>query len=76
METNDFPSKGLYLGLTIFGFLCGILWGILSIGPYRNMSAAIEAGDAPLAQAYAKKIRTYVIIGVIVNVILLFMRSR
>ena len=63
------PSKGLHLTLTILGFLLGVLWGILCMGPYKAMSAAILNGDVEEAKKNAKKIRTFFIIGMVVNVL-------
>ncbi len=65
------PSKGAYTFLLIIGFLCGILWGALSIGPYRKMKAAIDAGEVAEANSNAKKIRIFVIIGVVINILLI-----
>ena len=76
MNYQKMPSKGLYLTLTVLGFCLGIIWGALSIGPYRNMTAAIQAGDAALAEAFAKKIRTYFLIGLAVNVVFYLVGSR
>lgn len=74
MEENKMPSQGKYLALVIVGFLMGILWGVLSIFPYRNMKAAIASGDVLTAQENAKKIRIFVIIGVVLNVLFLIGR--
>lgn len=68
------PSTGLHTFLLVLGFLCGILWGALSIGPYRKMKAAIQSGDAAEANANAKKIRIFAIIGVVVNVLFIIGR--
>ena len=70
------PSKGFYLFLVIVGFLFGILWGALSISPYNKLKAAVDSGDAETANANAKKIRTYVIIGVVLNVVIFIFRYR
>ena len=70
MEEKKMPSQGGYLALVILGFVLGILWGALSISPYRKMKAAINSGDVETAQANAKKIRTYVIIGIVLNVLI------
>lgn len=63
------PSKNAHLVLLIVGFCCGVLWGILSIAPYNNMNAAIKAGDVTTARANAKKVETFVIIGIVINVL-------
>ena len=63
------PSKGANLAMVIIGFFLGILWGILSIGPYQKLKLAIDNGDVEEAQANAKKIRIFFIIGVVVNVL-------
>ncbi len=70
------PSKGFYLFLVIVGFLFGILWGALSISPYNKLKAAVDSGDAETANANAKKIRIYVIIGVVLNVVIFIFRYR
>ena len=70
MQEQNMPSTGLYLLLTILGFLFGILWGILCISPYKALKAAVAAGDAETAKAQAKKIRIFVIIGVVLNVLI------
>ena len=70
------PSKGFYLFLVIVGFLFGILWGALSISPYNKLKAAVDSGDAETANANAKKIRIYVIIGVVLNVVIFIFRFR
>ena len=65
------PNQGLYLFLLILGFLCGIIWGALSIGPYNRMKAAIAANDAVEAKKNAKKILIFALIGVVINVLLI-----
>ena len=69
MQEKKMPSKGGYLALVIFGFLIGVLWGALSISPYLKMKEAVDNGDAETAQANAKKIRIFVIVGLVLNVI-------
>ena len=64
------PSKGGYLALVILGFVLGIIWGVLSISPYQKLKAAVDSGDVYTAQENAKKIRRFVIIGVVLNVLL------
>ena len=63
------PSKGANLAMVIIGFFLGVLWGALSIGPYRKLKVAVDNGDVAEAQANAKKIRIFFIIGVVVNVL-------
>ncbi len=70
----EMPKKGTYTALLVVGFICGILWGILSISPYQKLKVAIENGDVEEAQANAKKIRIFVIIGVVVNALVLIGR--
>ena len=70
MEEKKMPSQGGYLALVILGFVLGIIWGALSVSPYTKMKAAINNGDAETAQANAKKIRIYVIIGIVINVLI------
>lgn len=71
MTEKKMPSQGGHLALVILGFLFGILWGALSISPYNKMKEAIANGDAETAQANAKKIRTFVIIGLVINVLII-----
>ncbi|MBQ3667876.1 MAG: hypothetical protein II920_01485 [Clostridia bacterium] len=66
------PSKGLYTFLMIVGWLCGALWGALSIAPLVRMRNAIREGDSFTAWDNARKIRTYVIIGAVINVVFIF----
>ena len=75
MGEGNMPSKGTYLTLVILGFLLGIIWGALSLGPYNTLKAAIANGDVETAQANAKKIRTYVIIGLVLNVLIFIGRA-
>ena len=69
MEENEMPVQGFYLALVILGFVLGIIWGVVSIFPYRNMKAAINSGDVELAQINAKTIKSYVFIGFVMNVL-------
>ena len=71
---QEMPSKGFHLFLLILGFLLGVIWGILSIGPSRAMTEAIAAGDAETAWINAKKIRKWVLIGLVVNVLVVIGR--
>ena len=71
VNSGDMPNAGLYLFLLIVGFLCGILWGLLSLGPYKRMKAAIEANDSVEAKKNANKILIFAIIGVVLNVMVL-----
>ncbi len=64
------PNQTLYLVLTILGFALGIVWGLLSLDPYKRMKAAIAANDAATAIASAAKIKKWFIIGLIVNVLI------
>ena len=68
------PSKGAYTALLILGFICGILWGILSISPYSKMSKAIDAGNAAEAWENAKKVKILCLIGVAINVVMIMVR--
>ena len=70
MEEKKMPNQSIYLVLVIVGFVLGLIWGALSISPYNKMKAAIQSGDVATAQANAKKIRIFVIIGVVLNVLL------
>ena len=73
---DNMPKLGTYKVLLVIGFICGILWGVLSLSPYNKMKAAIEADDAATAQSCAKKIRIFVIIGVIINVLVIIGRTK
>ena len=68
------PNKTTYTVLLVLGFLLGIIWGILAISPYTKMKKAIDEGDQATARDNAKSIKTYIIIGLIVNVVLSFVR--
>ena len=68
-DTGSMPSAGLYLFLVIVGFLCGILWGALSVGHYSKLKNAIAAGDIVEARTHANKILIFTLIGVGINVL-------
>lgn len=68
------PSQGLYLVLLVIGFLCGILWGALSLGPYQTMKTAIANNDGVTARANAKKILIFTLIGVAINALIIIGR--
>ncbi len=68
------PNKGVYTILLVVGFFLGVIWGILSLKPYGEMKAAIARGDHRDAWENAKKIRLYVIIGLIINVFVIFLK--
>ena len=74
MENKKMPSKSTYLVLVIVGFLFGILWGLLSLSPYNKLKVAVDNGDVEEANANAKKIRIFVIIGVVLNILVLIGR--
>lgn len=67
-DNSGMPSKGSYTVLLILGFLLGILWGLLSVGPYRRMKAALAAGNADAAWENANKIRKWFLVGAAFNV--------
>ena len=69
VPTGPMPNPSVYLVLVILGFVLGIIWGVLSVSPYKKMKEAIAANNSYVANANAKKIRTFFIIGVIVNVL-------
>ena len=71
---KQMPSKGGHLAMVIVGFLCGILWGILAIGPYNKMKAAIDAGDDAAAWTYSKNVKLYYWIGIAVNILIIIGR--
>lgn len=68
---ENMPKKGTYLALVIIGFCLGVIWGALSIAPFKRMNAAVAAGDSETAWANAKKIKIFFWIGVGVNVLCL-----
>ncbi len=72
---EEMPKKGLYLTMLILSILLGVLWGLLSIGPYTKMNQAITAGDSETAWANAKKIRTFFWIAVAINVVFILIRA-
>ena len=74
IENEIMPSTGLYTALLVFGFFIGILWGALSVSPYNKMKAAIKEGNAAEAWENANSIKKYIIIGIIVNVVIIFLR--
>ena len=71
MSNKKMPTQGVYLTLVIIGFICGILWGVLAMSPYKKMKEAIAANDAEEANANAKKILTFVVIGIIINALVI-----
>ena len=68
------PNKSLYTVLLVLGFICGLLWGFLALGPYKRMNEAINYGNAAEAQAQAKKVSLFCIIGIIVNALIIIGR--
>ena len=66
------PNKTTYLILVIVGFVCGIIWGILALGPYNKMKEAIAAENVEEAWTYAGKVKKFIIIGIIVNIVIVF----
>ena len=67
-DESSMPSTGLYTFFLVLGFVTGVLWGLLSISPYKRMRAGINAGDAYEAWEGAKKVRMFALIGVAGNV--------
>ena len=73
-ESNNvqrMPSVGLHTFLLVLGFACGVLWGALSIRPYKGMKRCIQDGDSFGAWDYAKKVKMFAFIGVGVNILFL-----
>ena len=70
MQEQNMPSTGLYLFLTILGFLFGILWCILCINPYKALKVVFLVRRRQPRYTQAKKIRIFVIIGVVLNVLI------
>ena len=68
---TDFPKQNVYLALVIIGFFLGVLWGALSIRPYQEMKAAIARDDSDAAWENAKKVRTFFLIGLVINALII-----
>ena len=68
------PSVGGHLTMVIFGFIFGVLWGALAIGPFNRMKTAVNAGDSDTAWANAKKVKMFFFIGLGINILFLFIR--
>jgi hypothetical protein len=68
---REMPKKGLYKTLMILGWFLGIIWGALALSPYNKMKAAIEAGDVDAAWIYAKRVRLFFIIGLVINILMI-----
>lgn len=66
---DKMPSQGGHLFLVVLGFILGIIWGLLSMGSYKDMKAAIASGDSVTANKKAKSIRIIFIIGMIINIL-------
>ncbi len=75
-QSKDMPSKTWYCFLIVLGFLCGILWGALALGSYSRMKAAIIEGSEDAAWGYAKRIRIFTAIGLVINALSLFIMTR
>ncbi len=71
VPAGPMPNASGYLVMVILGFLLGIIWGALSIGHYNKMKEAIAMNDSVSANSHAKKIRTFFIIGLVVNILLI-----
>ncbi|WP_295155609.1 hypothetical protein [uncultured Ruminococcus sp.] len=70
----NMPNVNTYLILVIVGFVLGVIWGCLSIGPYNKLKQAVSFNDYDGAMRNAKKIKTVTIIGAAFNVLFLFIR--
>lgn len=66
------PNTTTAIVLIVIGFLCGILWGIIGVVQYGPMKTAIEAGDVETANKKFNVIKIATIIGVVLNVLLIF----
>ena len=65
------PVKGKYTAILVLSFLLGIIWGVLSIRPYMDMTKAINENNLSEAWDNAHQIKNYCLIGVGVNLMLL-----
>ena len=66
---SEMPRKGSHLAMLIVSFVLGVLWGLLGLGPFKRMNAAVAAGDAETAWANAKKVELFFWIAIVLNVI-------
>ena len=71
MVEKNMPSVGGHTTMLVFGFIFGVLWGLLALSPYKKMRAAINEGDSETAWANAKKVKLFFFIGLGLNVLLL-----
>ena len=69
VPAGSMPNPNTYLVLVIIGFVCGVIWGALTVSNYTKLKQAVAANNYAMAQDCAKKIRTVIIIGVIINVL-------
>lgn len=70
----NMPNVNTYLILVIVGFVCGVIWGCISIGAYNKLKQAVSFNDYDGAIKNANKIKTVTIIGVIVNILFIIIR--
>ncbi len=63
------PSVGGHTTMLVFGFIFGVIWGLLALGPYKRMRIAINAGDSIAAWANANKVKLFFFIGLGVNIL-------
>lgn len=65
---QEMPSRGAHITMFVFSFIFGVIWGLLSIGAFKTMNQAINAGDVAQANLSAKKVRMFFFIGLAVNI--------
>ena len=73
-STEKMPSVGGHLTMVIFGFIFGVLWGLLALGPFKRMKEAVEYGAPETAWENARKVKKFFFIGLGVNVLVLISR--
>ena len=73
-NTGDVPDKTASIIMIVVGFICGILWGALSLYNYTKMKAAYAIGDQFEYDKRFKNIKIFTAIGVVLNAILLMSR--
>ncbi len=71
---GSMPSRGPYIAWLVVGFVTGVLWGLLSLSPFKRMNQAVAENNPDEAWRNARKIRMFALIGIGVNVLLLIVQ--